>query len=124
MDNEISSPGFPVTNRASRLPDIVRSGETKGRRKVAKFAYMLTFGPNVEERLATRPAHREYLAGLLESGKLVASGPFVDDSGALIIYEANDEAEARELIANDPYTGIGVAATATLKEWKQVYPAS
>lgn len=90
---------------------------------MAKFAYVFTFGTNTEERLATRPAHREYLARLLERGKLVASGPFMDDTGALIIYEADDEAEVRELIANDPYTAIGVAATTMLKEWNRVYNA-
>ena len=90
---------------------------------MAKFAYIITFGTNTEERLATRPAHREYLASLLERGKLAASGPFVDDTGALIIYEAESEAEARELIAGDPYSRIGVAATATLKEWNRVYHA-
>ncbi len=90
---------------------------------MAKFAYMFTFADNTEERLATRPAHREYLAGLLEQGKLVASGPFVDDTGALIIYEAADEAEVRELIANDPYSEIGVAASWTLNEWNRVYNA-
>ncbi len=90
---------------------------------MAKFAYMLTFADNTEVRLATRPAHREYLASLLERGKLVASGPFLDDSGALIIYEAADEAEARDLIANDPYTKVGVAASSSLKEWNRVYNA-
>ncbi len=90
---------------------------------MAKFALMLTFGDNTDERLAARPAHREYLQGLLAAGKLVASGPWVDDTGALIIYEAADEAEVREIIANDPYTAAKVAKTAVLKEWNRVYSA-
>src|SRR5688572_4082582 len=69
---------------------------------MAKFAAILTFG-NTEQRLAARPAHREYLKSLLDSGKLAASGPWVDESGALIIYEAADEAEVRKLMAADPY---------------------
>ena len=32
--------------------------------------------------------HRQYLATLKTNGQLAASGPFTDDSGALIIYEA------------------------------------
>jgi uncharacterized protein YciI len=73
--------------------------------------------------LAVRPKHREYLSDLLEQGKLHESGPFADDKGALIIYEAADEAEARALIAADPYTDAGVVATNDLREWKRVFPA-
>ena len=91
---------------------------------MAKFAYIVRFNDATERRLETRPRHREYLAGLLERGKLVASGPFVDDSGALIIYEAADEAEARDLIANDPYAEAGVVMSGELKEWNRVYSAS
>lgn len=90
---------------------------------MAKFAYIVRFNDATEQRLEARPRHREYLAGLLEQGKLVASGPFVDDSGALIIYEAADEAEARDLIANDPYAGAGVVMSGELKEWNRVYNA-
>ncbi len=88
---------------------------------MAKFAAILTFG-NTEQRLATRPAHREYLKELLDGGKLVASGPWVDDSGALIIYEAADEAEARALIAADPYNSGEIVANLELREWNRVMP--
>ncbi len=88
---------------------------------MAKFAAILTFG-NTEQRLAARPAHREYLKTLLDSGKLVASGPWVDDSGALIIYEAADEAAARALIAADPYNSGEIVANLELREWNRVMP--
>jgi len=88
---------------------------------MAKFAAILTFG-NTEQRLAARPAHREYLKGLLDGGKLVASGPWVDDSGALIIYEAADETEARALIAADPYNSGEIVANLELREWNRVMP--
>jgi uncharacterized protein YciI len=90
---------------------------------MAKFVSILTFDPAANEtRLGVRPAHRDYLKSLLDSGKLVISGPYVDDSGAVIIYEAADEAEARALIAADPYTGANVVKESSLREWKQVYP--
>lgn len=91
---------------------------------MAKFAYIVRFNDETEKRLEARPRHREYLAGLLEQGKLVASGPFTDESGALIIYEADDEAEARKLIADDPYAAAGVVMSGELKEWTRVYSAS
>ncbi len=87
------------------------------------FALVLEFGSNAETRLATRPRHREYLQSLLDRGKLVASGPWTDDTGALIVYEAADEAEARALVAADPYTEAGVAVRSELKEWHRVFSA-
>ncbi len=88
---------------------------------MAKFAAILTFG-NPEQRLAARPAHREYLKELLDSGKLVESGPWVDDTGALIIYEAADEAEVRALISADPYNSGEIVASMDVKEWNRVMP--
>jgi uncharacterized protein YciI len=92
---------------------------------MAKFVSLLTFDKADEERrLGVRPAHREYLKSLFDQGKLVLSGPFADDSGALIIYEAADEAEARTIIGADPYTTANVVASLQLKEWRQIYPES
>jgi uncharacterized protein YciI len=93
-------------------------------RSMAKFVSILTFDPSAnEKRLEVRPSHREYLASLLEAGKLVISGPFADDKGALIMYEAADEAEARALAAADPYAAANVVLENSIREWKQVYPA-
>ena len=89
---------------------------------MAKFAAMLTFGDR-ERRLAARPDHRAYLERLLAEGKLYESGPWGDETGALIVYEAADEAEARALMAADPYTAAGAVATAELKEWNRIYGA-
>ncbi len=68
-----------------------------------------------------RPRHREYLASLKEQGKLWASGPFEDDSGALIIYEAESQADAERLIQADPFNEAGVFQSYTMKPWKQVF---
>ena len=88
---------------------------------MAKFVAIVTFGDPVK-RTEVRPVHREYLQGLLTAGKLHESGPWVDDSGACIIYEVADEAEARALIAADPYTAAeGVVANLELREWNRVF---
>jgi len=89
---------------------------------MALFAVVITFGDRAK-RDETRPAHRKYLSGLLEAGKLHASGPFTDDGGALLIYDVADEAEARALLAADPYTAAGtVIADAQLRGWNRVLP--
>jgi uncharacterized protein YciI len=88
---------------------------------VPKFAAIITY-QNRDALLAVRPRHREYLRALVTQGKLHESGPFADDSGALIIYEANDEQEARSLLAADPITDAGVIASTDMREWTRVIP--
>lgn len=74
------------------------------------------------ERIAeVRPDHRRYRGSLNEQGKVFASDLFTDDSGALIIYGATSEQEARQLIADHPFNEAGVFAEIQLKEWNQVF---
>ena len=87
------------------------------------FAALIEFTGDEELRLQTRPSHREYLRTLLDAGNLAISGPWADDTGALIIYEAQDIGEAERLLDGDPYRSTGVIANATLKEWRVVLRA-
>ena len=87
---------------------------------MALFTATLTYTDDNEKIQQVRPTHRKYLQTLVDSGKLHESGPFTDDSGALIIYIADSEADARELLANDPFTINGVITEAVVKEWKIV----
>jgi uncharacterized protein YciI len=88
---------------------------------LALFAVAITFVEDEERRLKVRPTHREYLQTLLDAGKLHESGPYTDDSGALLIYDAENEAEVKEIVANDPYTAGGVIGDTTIKEWNVVF---
>ena len=90
---------------------------------MAKFAAIITFG-DAAKRTEVRPHHRAYLQRLLAEGKLHESGPWADDSGALIIYEATDQAEAQALLDADPYTAVdGIITDVRLLEWVRVFPA-
>lgn len=86
---------------------------------MARFAVVISF-PDAERVAEVRPVHREYLADLLANGKLYATGPFVDQTGALLVYEAADEAEARQLLSNDPYSKAGVIELVSVNEWNVV----
>jgi uncharacterized protein YciI len=90
---------------------------------MARFAVEWVFGEDQEGRLAVRPAHREYLGGLVERGVLLVSGPWEDQTGALLVYEVADEAELREVLAADPYTRAGVVAETRVHEWQTVMGA-
>lgn len=91
---------------------------------MAKVVAYIRFTDDNERRLATRPTHRQYLQSLLDDGRLHESGPFTDDSGALIIYNAADQAEAEQILANDPYSKTGgIIASVSFHEWNRVMPA-
>lgn len=85
-----------------------------------KYAAVIQYG-NRDQIVEVRPRHRQYLTALKEQGKLWASGPFTDDSGALIVYEADTEDEARQLIENDPFRQAGVFVSFELRAWNQVF---
>ncbi|MET8139314.1 YciI family protein [Sphaerisporangium sp. NPDC005288] len=78
----------------------------------------LAFTP-APERLAARAAHRSLLLRLHQEGRLVAAGPWADDSGALLVFDV-ERAELAEILGDDPYyrtPGVGVAA---VREWSPI----
>jgi uncharacterized protein YciI len=85
-----------------------------------KYAAVIEYIGDEEKVQALRPVHREYLRSLQEQGKLAASGPFVDGSGALIIYEAESPEQAEALLTSDPFYEAGVFAAWVIRPWNQV----
>ncbi|KWX02536.1 hypothetical protein C3Y87_02965 [Carbonactinospora thermoautotrophica] len=88
---------------------------------MAKYVAQLEF-TDPARRLEVRSAHREYCRELFARGSLVMAGPWADETGALLVYEAADEAAARELLAKDPYTLADVYRLVLFREWRQVLP--
>jgi uncharacterized protein YciI len=85
-----------------------------------KFAAIIEYTRDAAKIAAARPSHREYLKGLLASGHLAISGPFADDSGGLLIYEAETVEETEALIREDPFTKGGVFLNWTIRGWKPI----
>lgn len=83
---------------------------------MARFLVQTTF-TSAEKRMAHRAEHRVYLHQLVAEGKLLMAGPFADESGGIIIFEAVDEAEVQGMMDNDPFTINGVFATTEIKPW-------
>lgn len=52
---------------------------------------------------------------------IVVSGPFLDDSGALIVYETDSQEAAEQLIEEDPFRIAGVFKSYSIKPWNQVF---
>lgn len=56
-----------------------------------------------------RDAHLAYLDGLEQKGLVVTAGRQDPPVGGVILFDVDTEAEARELIAEDPYVLRGLA---------------
>jgi uncharacterized protein len=75
------------------------------------------FPEDKRQRLVVRPDHRAYLEDLRTRGQVIAAGPFEDDSGALIIYAADDEDELERVLADDPYVKQNVFGRRSVHAW-------
>ena len=89
-----------------------------------KYAASIEYLQDATVVEAHRPAHRAYLTRLLDGGKLFASGPYADGSGALIVYEADTPEEADALLKADPFHAAGVFLKWTVRPWKVIFQRS
>jgi uncharacterized protein YciI len=85
-----------------------------------KFAAIIEYTQEKEKIQSIRPTHRQYLASLIQDRQLAISGPFTDDSGALIVYEANSAEEAEKLLRADPFCQNGIFVKWVLRPWNPV----
>jgi uncharacterized protein len=86
-----------------------------------KYASLIQYTPDAATIAAVRPAHREYLTRIKAADKLVMSGPFEGDTGALIVYEAESPEEAESLLKEDPFCKRGVFTSWTIHRWNVIF---
>jgi uncharacterized protein YciI len=84
----------------------------------AMYAVQLVFSDDTA-RLGLRPGHRERLAALAADGRLLAAGPWSDESGALLVFLVDTRAELDEILAADPYYAAS-GVSHTVQEWNPV----
>jgi uncharacterized protein YciI len=87
---------------------------------VPKFAVEYSYIEDVPRRHAVRPAHREYLGTLVDSGALLAAGAWTADDGALLLFDAEDEATVQGYLDNDPYKAADVISATKITPWNAV----
>jgi uncharacterized protein len=83
------------------------------------YAVQLAFSDH-PSRFEGRPAHRERLAALAADGRLLAAGPWSDDSGALLVFLVGDRDQLDAIISEDPYYTTPGVAIASVEEWNPV----
>ena len=85
------------------------------------FAIICTDRPaSLDLRLATRPAHRAYLAAYAD--KVVQSGPLLDTDGrpcgSLLLIEVEDRAAAEGFAASDPYAAASPFESTVIRAYR------
>jgi uncharacterized protein YciI len=86
-----------------------------------KYVAIAKYTPDATTIAKARPAHREYLTGLMEQGKLVISGPFAGDGGAILVYEAENPEQVETMITEDPFAKHGVFLSWEIRAWNVVF---
>lgn len=70
-----------------------------------------------------RPGHRAFLASLKQDSTdaggtwLVASGPYTDGSGALLIFGSGSESELAARLTEDPFNAHGLVSALRMTLW-------
>ena len=74
-----------------------------------------------------RAEHVAYWTALDRAGRVTLAGPIRDESneasvGVVIVFEAADLSEARDIVHRDPYVTGGVFESLTVAPFKHVFP--
>jgi uncharacterized protein len=85
-----------------------------------KFAAIIEYTSDADKIGRVRPVHREYILGLKQRGQMAIAGPFTDDSGGLLVYEAETQEEVENFIRQDPFFKEGVFLSWVIRGWKPV----
>ncbi len=78
-----------------------------------------TYDDRSHLRDAHRPEHRAYLAGLVQTGRMIAFGRYDDTGspGALLIVESNTAEEVEEMVRRDPYVTQDLVTKLRVRRW-------
>lgn len=90
-----------------------------------RFVIIYTQGSawNMEKPLEEQQGitdHLEYLQGLFDVKTLLIGGPFTDSIGAIAIIKADNQAEAQDIAAHDPFL-ISHVLQATVHPWQVLF---
>ena|SRR6202035_5058927 len=87
------------------------------------FIAISSAGPNRDPSKGTREQpfwdeHAAFIDQLVDEGFILMGGPLVDEGGALLIVNANDENEVREKLKNDPWFEKAILKLEAVKPWQ------
>ena len=87
------------------------------------FLALSSAGPNRDQTKGTREQpfwneHAAFIDKLVDEGCISMGGPLVDEGGAVLIFNAEDENEVREKVKNDPWMEHGILKLESVKRWE------
>jgi len=87
------------------------------------FVIISTAGPSRDLSKGTREQqfwdeHAAYIDKLVDDGFILMGGPFPDEGGAMLIVNANDEAEIRGMLDKDIWYQRGILELVSIKRWE------
>jgi uncharacterized protein YciI len=93
-----------------------------------QYVVLLKRGPKwVEGKPAVEQAlgnHGRYLQEQMTKGALQLAGPFLDDSGGLVLYNARDQADVRAIAEHDPGVVDGILAVESIRPFLLAFDAA
>ena len=87
---------------------------------MARFAVEYVYTADTVKRDEVRPAHRAFLAEAQGRGELLVSGPWADNTGALLVFEFEDEEALKEVLEHDPFAEADLVSRVRINEWTPV----
>ena len=67
-----------------------------------------------------RPAHRDFLRGLLDQGIVLAAGAYTDGpAGALLIFRGDSQEHIARILLDDPFQKLGLVQDCQIRTWGQ-----
>jgi len=87
------------------------------------FVAISSAGPHRDLSKGTREQpfwdeHAEFIDRLVAEGFILMGGPLVDEGGALLIVNGEDENEVRQKLKNDPWRAHGILKLESIKRWQ------
>jgi uncharacterized protein YciI len=87
------------------------------------FVVISTAGPNRDLSKGTREQplwdeHAAFIDKLVDDGFIFLGGPFPDEGGAMIVVNAEDEAEIRKTLDDDIWYQQGILKLVSIKRWE------
>jgi uncharacterized protein YciI len=87
------------------------------------FLAISSAGHNRDQSKGTREQpfwdeHAAFIDQLVADGFVLMGGPLVDEGGALLIVNAEDEEQVREKLKNDPWFEHGILKLESVKRWQ------
>ncbi|SRR6266700_1558 len=98
------------------IPLCLAYGQTPADKPAAhqKIKYLLVYRPGpgwiAGKSLAEQPLkeHGQYMLNLYSKGTTKFAGPFLDDAGGAMVFEAENENDAKAIVAADPAVRSGI----------------